>query len=81
MKKEYSYEELLRLYKERSIEVENLKSKLNIKNRKIRVLEKALEEKSMTARMRACIDETLSCIDDIEYLKGELKKMEAKKCF
>lgn len=72
---ELSQEELLKKCENQRIELIRLKSLLETKTKENEVLRVGLSERSMTEKMRICINETLSLIDDVEELKKKLAEV------
>lgn len=69
---ELSQDELLKKCENQRVEIARLKSLLETKTKENEILRVALSERPMTEKMRICINETLSLLDDVEDLKKKL---------
>lgn len=72
---ELSQDELLKKCENQRVEIARLKSLLETKTKENEVLRVALSEKPMTEKMRICVNETLSLIDDVEDMKKKLAEV------
>lgn len=72
---ELSQDELLKKCENQRVEIARLKGLLENKTKENEILRVALSERPMTEKMRICINETLSLLDDVEELKKELAEV------